>query len=289
MMVVAEDRMIINIRTATARVQESGVCQWLAHPCTLTPSDQSNLTPILPLPTECHPNSPGWLVVPLRNITALLQCQRDSNDSLISVWVLASADYRACQGDAPAIMRALEALPADRSMNQLEISGLPRNAHTISEILGSGDAPTLLGAAQALVDGGKIHISATAPEPIERLAPLWNLLPSRQRATLKIATYLNSTRLLMDLAAGPCAPEHAWTWEKVGDYPEGTYEKSLHQAATLNDNDSIARLLGRGSRWDIIVLGLALLAVLAAGQIMLAATGWKPPPLVRPTIQEKAP
>ena len=288
-MMLAEDRMIINIRTATARVQESGECQWLTTHCPLTPSEQRTLATLLPLPAECNSGEPAWIVLPLAGFTALLRCHRDGSEAHIVVYALAASDYRACHGDAPAIIKALESVPKGHPLDQIEISGLTRTAQVISAILAEGDAPTLLGAAQALVDGGKIHLQAEVPIPIERLTPLWNLLPSRQRATLKIATYLNSTRLLMDLAAGPSAPEHAWTWNKVGDYPEGDYEKSLHQAATLNDNDTIARLLGRGSRWDIIMLGLALLAVLAAGQIMLAATGWKPPPLVRPIIQEKAP
>lgn len=287
---VVVDRMNINIRTATARVQESGACQWQQHLCPpLTPSEQNTLAPFLPLPAECHSAIPGWMVLPLRSITALLHCQRDGTDSLIRVWALASADYRDCHGDAPALIRVLESLPAEQPIQHLEISGQPRTARAISEILGSGDTPTLLGAAQALVDGGKIHVLAHEPISIDRLAPLWALLPSRQRATLKVATFLRSTRLPMDLAAGPVPPEHAWTWDTVGDYPEGDYEKSLHQAATLNDNETMNRLLSRGSRWDIIILGLVLLAVLAAGQLMLAATGWRPPPLIRPVPLEKTP
>ena len=78
-MMVAEDRMIINIRTATARVQESGECQWLPSHCPLTSSEQRTLAPILPLPAECNSGEPAWFVLPLAGFTALLRCHRDGS------------------------------------------------------------------------------------------------------------------------------------------------------------------------------------------------------------------
>lgn len=215
-----------------------------------------------------------------------LRHRRDGADCLVEAWVVSRSDYRRCLADAPAILRAVEADPLAETAQVFETN---RSAADLLNILKTGDTPTLLGAAQLLVDGGKLHFPDGTPVPLRQVASLWDLLPTRQRAVLGWTTHLNSNRHGLAIGAGIKAAEGAWSWEQAGDYPEGDYERSLHQAASQGDEDTIRRLLNRGSRADVMVLGLLLLAALAIGQIILASTGWKPPPLIRPAPREQAP
>lgn len=278
----ASGAITIKLRPGIARVQENAVghtVDWVEPPAECSPNLYLPLNHLLPLPGECHPEASAWAVLPEGAWTLFLRLRRDGSSCRVEAWFVSRDDYLACQADAPAIIQALEACPRARTAQLFEIK---RSAGDLRDILMDGDAPTLLGAAQLLVDGGVLHFPAQSPIALEQVAALWALLPTRQRALLGWTTHLNSTRHKLAIGAGPTSAPGAWTWETAGDYPEGHYERSLHQAATSGDEEAVNRLLTRGSRWDVMVMGLILLGALVVGQLVLAATGWKPPPLFRP-------
>ena len=283
----ADGFITIRLRLGIARVQDTNsTAEWLKPPAGLDEGRCQAIAHILPKPAECHPSATAWTVLPERGWVLFLRHRRDGADCLVEVWCVNRSDYRCCQADAPAIVRALEANPLAESV---QVFDTRRSASQLLQILKDGDTPTLLGAAQLLVDGGSLHFVVEAPVAVDQVASLWALLPNRQRALLGWTTYLNSDRHGLAIGAGEKMAEGAWSWTQVGDYPEGDYERSLHQAATQGDEDTVGRLLNRGSRTDVMILGLLLLAALAIGQLILASTGWKPPPLIRPAPQEQNP
>ena len=281
----ADSFITIKVRPGIARVQDTAV-EWLKPPAGLAEGPTRIVASLLPMPKECHPSATAWTVLPSGGWVVFVRHRRDGADCLVEVWVVSRSDYRRCLADAPAIIRAVEADPLADTAQVFETT---RSAAELLNILKTGDTPTLLGAAQLLVDGGKVHFPDNTPVPLRQVASLWDLLPTRQRAVLGWTTYLNSKRHSLAIGAGSKPAEGAWGWEQAGDYPEGDYERSLHQAASQGDEDTVRRLLNRGSRADVMVLGLLLLGALAIGQIILASTGWKPPPLIRQIPREHAP
>ncbi|MBM4096005.1 MAG: hypothetical protein FJ261_04430 [Planctomycetes bacterium] len=281
--------MKINLHRGTALVQEStgGLARkWVEPPAGMNAIQLDAVLQLLPAPFECHADQPAWVVLPASHHILFARHRREGNLARIEAWLVRRADYLACEADSPAIIRALESNPMAETAQLHEVA---RTAAGVQNILKDGEAPTLLGAAQLLVDGGKLHWAVETPVPLQQMASIWDLLPTRQRALLGWTNYLDSTRHKLAISAGNQPLDGAWAWEQAGDYPEGNYERALHQAAFQRDDETLARLFNRGSRADVLLLGLILLAVLVIGQLMLASTGWKPPPLFRPAAKEISP
>lgn len=138
-----------------------------------------------------------------------------------------------------------------------------RTAAMLDEILKHGEGPFLLGAAQTLVDGGKILIERPAPET-KLLRDLWALLPASVRRSLWPATFAFSNELGFDLLVMPKAPEGGMpgylTEDQTRDYPDSRYERHLQIAIEANDQNMLDGLLNRKSTNEMIRLALLIIA-----------------------------
>ncbi|MCE9532157.1 MAG: hypothetical protein K8T89_13695 [Planctomycetes bacterium] len=142
---------------------------------------------------------------------------------------------------------------------------LPRRTiKMLSQVLQEGDGPFLLGAAQTLVDGGKIVLQRQGPAN-EVLRDLWLLLPDSVRRTLWPATFAFSNDLGFDLLAMPNTPAilgpGSLTEDQVRDYPDSRYERYLQIAIETNDQAELDRLLARKSTSDMIRLALFIIVI----------------------------
>lgn len=281
--------MTISVCRGTAQVQESALghsVEWIQPPAPMAANEYLPLNDLLPTPRECHASATAWTVLPAGSWLLFLRHQREGTGCQVEAWIVSRTDYRSCGADSPAIIRAIEADPVSET---LVVVPAERSSKAVESSLKQGDTPSLLGAAQLLVDGGRLNWAAESPLEVGQVEAIWSLLPTRQRALLGWTTYLDSSRHKLAIGASRCPVPGSWAWDKVGDYPEGDYERALHQAAFQGDEDTVSRLLNRGSRTDVMILGLLLLGALVLGQLILASTGWKPPPLIRPAAQEHAP
>src|SRR5207244_12819665 len=124
------------------------------------------------------------------------------------------------RGDLPTLELAAEALPV-------------RKIEEIKEVLQRDQGPNLLGAAQVLVDGGRVVFERPAPD-VDLIRYLWTLLPTRTRGQLWPASFAFGNALGFDALVTPNAvgPEfaHYVKNEETGDYPEGRYERNLQVA-----------------------------------------------------------
>ena len=139
-----------------------------------------------------------------------------------------------------------------------------RTVAMLEAILKQGDGPLLLGAAQALVDGGKIVLQR--PEPANKLLrDLWALLPDSVRRSIWPATFTFRNDLGFDVLAMPSIPEGRISGyldeAQVLDYPDSRYERHLQIAIESNDQPMLDKLLARKSTGDMIKLALIIIAV----------------------------
>jgi hypothetical protein len=160
----------------------------------------------------------------------------------------------------PPSWQAREGLPT----LSLPTEPLPaRTVAQVQEVLQRPDSPTLLGGAQALVDGGRIVFPrATPDEGIIR--GLWQLLPTSTRARLWPASFAFSNRLGFHALATPQVTDDYADFvheEQAGDYPEGRYELGVQMAAEAGDQAELDALFRRPSRHETWRLALFLLAV----------------------------
>jgi hypothetical protein len=143
-------------------------------------------------------------------------------------------------------------------------SGTPpaRTLVDVQTVLQSDDSATLLGAAQALVDGGRVAFARPNPDA-ETLRRIWSLLPDSVRGESTMATFAPNNALGFDLVMTPHIEGADFagylTEEQAGDYPEGRYELALQLAAETNDADAIDRLFARRSMSQAVRLALTLL------------------------------
>jgi hypothetical protein len=142
----------------------------------------------------------------------------------------------------------------------------PRTVEQVRQVLQRHDGPTLLGAAQALVDGGRVVFPRELPDtPL--LRDLWTLLPTSTRAQLWPASFTFANEPGYHVAVAPRLTEEFAdyvTEEQAGDYPEGRYERGVQIAAETNDQRELDALFGRPSRQQVLRLGIALFIVMLA-------------------------
>src|SRR5437763_8057930 len=139
----------------------------------------------------------------------------------------------------------------------------PRRVGDVQDALRTGDSVTLLGAAQALVDGGPVVFERPAPDP-DLVRRLWLLLPASTRAELWPAEFAPANALRFDLLVTPKAGEDCAGYlseQQAGDYPEGRYELNLQIAAEAGDQAALDALFARRSGRQTIRLALVLIAV----------------------------
>lgn len=136
----------------------------------------------------------------------------------------------------------------------------PRRVEQVQHALQTGDSQFLLGAAQALLDGGKILLVRPAPDET-RLRDLWLLLPDSTRRELWPASFAFRPERF-DAVVLPqieAVPEHYLTEQQAGDYPEGRYELALQVAAEAGDQRGLDRLFARRSSREALRFAMFLL------------------------------
>jgi hypothetical protein len=153
-------------------------------------------------------------------------------------------------------------------------------------------AATLLGGAQALVDGGRLVFERSVPDS-DIVRNLWLLLPSSTRCKLWPATFTFGNSLPFDVVVVPRARGESFagylTEDQAGDYPEGRYELNLQMAVEAGDQRELDRLFARRSsaqtfRLGRIILGFAILLVLGVKLLnakIFSPEAGSPPPATK--------
>ncbi len=162
----------------------------------------------------------------------------------------------------------------------------PRLVGPLQEILKGDHASTLLGAAQIIVDGGRLVLERPQPDAV-LLRQLWQLLPTRTRATLWPATFALGNALdfhaVVVPRAHPATFVHHVTESQAGDYPEGRYELRLQIAIDAGDQRELDTVLARRTTADTRKLVWLLMGVVIL--IPLFANILQPTPHVAPATQ----
>lgn len=176
--------------------------------------------------------------------------------------IVNEADYRATGGDAFGLAAA--AAPVWDRRGDLPVLSWPpptaaRSVEEVRQVLQRSDGPTLLGAAQALVDGGRVAWIRSQPETA-MLKGLWTLLPASVRCELSFASFAFSNELQFHVLVLPEASKGGFdrrylSEEQVDNYPEGRYELGVQAAAEAGDQDYLNLLFARRSRAEIWRLG----------------------------------
>lgn len=142
----------------------------------------------------------------------------------------------------------------------------PRKVEDLQTILREGEGPLLLGATQSLVDTEQILLVAT--EPREKfLRDLWELIPDSTRRASWVASYCFADRPEFHLSFVSKLPEPLGRYmdeERVLDYPDSRYERSLQIAIEAGDQRELDSLLARRSTTETIRLMVMILILMAA-------------------------
>jgi hypothetical protein len=136
----------------------------------------------------------------------------------------------------------------------------PRTVAEVQRVLKRDDGPKLLGATQALVDGGRVVFERRQPDTA-LLRDLWLLLPTSTRAHLWPASFAFGNDLQFHALASPRVNESFYGYileDQAGDYPEGRYERGVQIAAETGDQRELDALFHRSSRQHVLRLGLFL-------------------------------
>jgi hypothetical protein len=177
--------------------------------------------------------------------------------------------YAALEGD-PFLVADAFPLPqqADGLLPLLTWTAGPppkRTVEMLQKVLNAPQCPTLLGAAQALIDGGRVVFTRSEPDA-KIIRSLWALLPSSSRAELWPATFALGNVRAFHAVAVPAAlapTDPVWIHEEqAGDYPEGRYELGLQIAVESGNQRDLDALLARKTRLRMIQIAAAILAAL---------------------------
>src|SRR5947209_1866377 len=145
-----------------------------------------------------------------------------------------------------------------------------RTVGQVRRVLQEDDGPTLLGAAQAIVDGGRVVFERPFPAP-DLLHRLWTLLPDSTRAEVWPASYAFGPGLDVQAIVVPKADSREFagylTEPLAGDYPEGKYELNLQIAAEAGDQAGLDRVLARRSSRQTLWLAVTLLMAATAAAV----------------------
>ena len=143
-----------------------------------------------------------------------------------------------------------------------------RTVAQLQKVLETGGSPTLLGATQALVDGGRVVFERAAPAS-QLIRDVWQLLPASVQGELWPATFAFSNDLRFDLLVVPKIEgldlDRYVGEERAVEYPEGRFEFGLQYAIEHGDQAEVDRLLNRRSgkqflRTAVFVLIFGMLA-----------------------------
>jgi hypothetical protein len=150
--------------------------------------------------------------------------------------------------------------------------GLPRRTiEFLDGILKKGHGPLLLGATQAVVDTETIALVATEPNELF-VRDLWEMLPESIRRNTSFASYCFAERPEFQLCFVPKLPEPLEGYldeERVLDYPDSRYERSLQIAIEHGDQREVDRLFARRSTTETVQLMLWILLFLAVVSIAM--------------------
>jgi hypothetical protein len=138
----------------------------------------------------------------------------------------------------------------------------PRTVAMLQKVLDVSHSATLLGGAQALLDGAGLVFERSGPDAAI-VQSVWSLVPAAERVRLWPATFRFGNADAFDVVVvppkyGPDSPRYL-TEEQAGDYPEGRYELDLQIAVEAGRQADIDALLNRRSRRQTFALTLALL------------------------------
>jgi hypothetical protein len=222
-----------------------------------------------------------------RNVVGIFRV-RSTNAHVLAV---PAPLYKALEGDLFAIAAAFPADWEAGEFGTLEwTKGVlpPRTVARLENILNTTPdrSAALLGAAQALLDGGRVVFERPGPED-NIVADLWALLPSAARAEMWPATYATSNEPGFHVLTTPKAEGEQYAGylkeAEVAEYPEGRYERGLQEAVEAGDQPEVDRLLSRRSRSEMLRLAVILLVLVSLAAVFARV------PLFGPKAEPDAP
>jgi len=131
----------------------------------------------------------------------------------------------------------------------------------------NSESPALLGAAQILVDGGRVIFERPHGD-LALASGLWLLLPEGTRSRLWPCSFAFSQDLAFDLLIVPRLDdvmlESYTTEEQAADYPEGTYEFALQKAAEAGDQRELDIVFARRDSFQTVRLMFIILLIVSS-------------------------
>jgi hypothetical protein len=147
-----------------------------------------------------------------------------------------------------------------------------RHVERVQRILQEEDSATLLGGAQAIVDGGRLVFERPFPAP-DLLRRLWALLPDATRAEAWPASYVFCAALDWHAVVVPHYDPQHWpgflTEAQAGDYPESRYELNLQIAVESGDQLALDRLFARRTSRQTLRLAITLLLIAMGAAVLI--------------------
>lgn len=210
-----------------------------------------------------------------RNHVAIVQAADQGQDDQgrpgalgFYVVVLPALLYNDLGGDPFALADRLPPLWSARGiLSPLPCPDCPPQQRPVAEVvklLQQPNSATLFGAAQALLDGGRLAFERSAPDEA-LVRGLWTLLPYSTRQELWPTTFAFDSALEFDVLVMPHLDPARVTGyileEHAGDYPEGQYELALQTAADAGNQEEVNALFNRRSARQTQRLALLLLAI----------------------------
>jgi hypothetical protein len=146
-----------------------------------------------------------------------------------------------------------------------------RSIERVQRILQEDDSATLLGGAQAIVDGGRLVFERPFPAT-DLLRRLWALLPDSTRAEVWPASFVYSPALDWQVAVVERYVPSDWpgflTEAQAGDYPESRYELNLQIAVESGDQRALNRLFARRTSKQTLRLAIMILIVATGAAVL---------------------